>query len=213
MESVAGTEGPLQPLGYFSAEFQAQGKPPIVESLAINHPRVRLQFTVGGFDQQSLVQLPGVPHKHTEPQRTDVLGRRAFPRRRLLETGDPYGNGQPSPFFKSSRPHRHLVTHFPNGLRNRGTRLGGAGIPNCAAQFFTPIILCNLRRLRYLSYKCRLCWAGEPASLLLVHRLIGAHHPLSDRSVTAVVDSHRAQAEVQRKARFSGTDSLQIISN
>src|SRR6267142_2999460 len=141
MESVAGTEGPLQPLGYFSAEFQAQGEPPIVESLAINHPRVRLQFTVGGFDQQSLVQLPGVPHKHTEPQRTDVLGRRAFPRRRLLETGDPYGNGQASPFFKSSRPHRHLVTHLPNCLRYRGTGLGGALRPNDSARIVATMIL------------------------------------------------------------------------
>jgi hypothetical protein len=86
--SIPGSQGLLDPVGNFSAEFQSQGKPPVQEALAINYARVSLQVSVRRLDQQPLIRLPSVPHQHTYSQRADVLGSRPFTRRRLLVAGD-----------------------------------------------------------------------------------------------------------------------------
>ena len=140
--SISGSHSLLDPVGNLSIEFQSQGKPPVRQALAINHARIRLQLSVRRVDQQPLIPLPGVPHQHAYSQRADVLCRRPFRCRRLLQVGDPYGDGQPSPFFKSSRPHRHLVTHLPSCHRHHCAGLDGAEIANDRAGSFLTIILC-----------------------------------------------------------------------
>src|ERR1700675_1870271 len=80
------------------------------------------------------------------------------------------------------------------------------------ARSLTTINICKSWRLARLENGDRLGRAAQPAPLLLVHALIGAHHPLSNRSIAANVDSHRAQAEVDRIACLTGADSFQILA-
>jgi len=73
------------------------------------------------------------------------------------------------------------------------------------------MILCKSSHLIRLKHGYRLGKTAQPAPLLLVHGLIGAHHPLSDRGAAANIDSNRTQAEIERIARFSRTDGSQIL--
>src|SRR6266481_1634256 len=71
--SVSVAEGFFKPAGDFAKEFKPQSEPTVFQLFAVDDPRVSLQFSVRGLDQQSFILLSGVPHKHTCSQRTDVL--------------------------------------------------------------------------------------------------------------------------------------------
>jgi len=120
---VSPAHGLLGPIRDLFMEFQAEGESPISRPFAINHARGGVQLSIRGLDQQPLIWLSSLLHQHTESKRADVLGCRALRGKRLLETGDSYGNSQRSPFYKSPRPHRHLVIHLPNCLLNQCTGL------------------------------------------------------------------------------------------
>jgi hypothetical protein len=71
--SVSIAEGFFKPAGDFAKEFKPQSEPTVFQLFAVYDPRVSLQFSVRGLDQQPFILLSGVPHKHTCSQRTDVL--------------------------------------------------------------------------------------------------------------------------------------------
>src|SRR5260370_37646753 len=71
--SVSVAEGFFKPAGDFAKEFKPQSEPTVFQLFAVDDPRVSLQFSVRGLDQQPFILLSGVPHKHTRSHRTDVL--------------------------------------------------------------------------------------------------------------------------------------------
>jgi hypothetical protein len=143
-------QGPFKPACGFSVEFQPKGKPAVGEPLTIDHPRVRMQFAVAGLDQHPLVEFARVSYQHAQAQRADVFCGRAFSSSWLLQTADAYGHGQSCPFFQSSRPYRHLMTHLAGCLRYRYTGLDGAERPNDSAQNLTINALRKSRHPRCL---------------------------------------------------------------